>query len=93
MLTLDNEQTIFQIGQTHQLLHEALEAGGVLEIGLQQVEECDSSLIQLLWWLKQEAQARQRPLQFVNPSDCVLEIASVLGMHGLFASEGVSHEH
>ena len=77
-LKLEGELTIYAAGEARREIapHQASHPRLVLDLG--GIEEIDSSGVQLLHWLKREAERRSQALVLVNPSEAALELFELL---------------
>lgn len=79
-LILDGEQTIYQVRDTYLQLKSIMNESKGLSLSLPQIQECDCAFVQLLLWVKQEAERQQQPLHFLQPSAALVELVSLLGL-------------
>jgi anti-anti-sigma factor len=86
-IALEGEQTIYQARETQHLLHTALHAADGLLLDLSQVQENDSSLLQILLWIQSEGRRLDKPVQLLSPSDSVQKTVQILGLHASFPSD------
>ncbi|WP_297575403.1 STAS domain-containing protein [uncultured Deefgea sp.] len=86
-LILDDEQTIYQVRDTYLQLKSIMNESKGLSLSLSQIQECDCTFVQLLLWVKHEAERQQLPLQLLQPPTALVELVSLLGLSdALFAS-------
>ncbi|MBM5573998.1 STAS domain-containing protein [Deefgea sp. CFH1-16] len=86
-LILNGEQTIYQVRDTYQQLKSIMNESKGLSLFLPQIQECDCTFVQLLLWVKQEAERQQQPLQLLQPTAELVELVSLLGLSDeLFAA-------
>ncbi|MCY1374382.1 anti-anti-sigma factor [compost metagenome] len=79
-LALQGELNIYHAARLKDELLEALAAQPELEVDLGEVEDCDSSGVQLLLLLKREARRRGKRLALINHSACVTEVIDLLNL-------------
>jgi anti-sigma B factor antagonist len=80
VIALVGEQTIYQARETQQQLMAALRTGDSLVVDLSGVQEADSALIQILLWLRQEAERKQQSVTLVQPSANLEQVVTLLGL-------------
>ena len=83
-LTLEGELTIYEVTEAKAQLSAALDQSACLQLNLSGLEDVDTSGIQLLVWLKQEARRRSRTLALCAHSPAVVEVFDLLQVAGLF---------
>ena len=83
-LSAGEELTIYTAAQQKEDLLSQLQAGQGLEIDLSQVQEIDSSGIQVLMLLKREADEKHKALHLANHSQSVVEAFELLDLAGFF---------
>lgn len=86
-IQLDAEQTIYQASETHLALVSALQDTAGIELDLSQIQEADSSFIQILLWLQQESHRLAKPVQLLNPSPSLCKVIHTLGLQDNFPSD------
>jgi anti-sigma B factor antagonist len=74
------EMTIYTAAQLKEDLLGKFNQSQGLEIDLSQVQEMDSSGVQILMMLKREAEEKGKPLHLVNHSQPVVEIFELLDL-------------
>ncbi len=79
-LVLEGEQTIYQARQTHHLLQDALHDGTEITIDLSLISDVDSSFLQILLWLQQEALRLNIKLVLHKPADALMKVSETLGV-------------
>lgn len=79
-IALAGEQTIYQARETQQQLSSALHDAAELSIDLAAVTEVDSSLLQILLWLKNEGTRLNKSVHLLNPSAALLHVVTLLGL-------------
>ncbi|MDB6063698.1 MAG: hypothetical protein JWM78_3801 [Verrucomicrobiaceae bacterium] len=72
-LTLEGELTIYMAAELKEKLAAALQAELPLEIDLSQIGEIDTAGMQLLLLAKRECVARNKSIEFLAPSQAVLD--------------------
>jgi anti-anti-sigma factor len=83
-LRLKGELTIYSVAEIKGPLSQALDRGPSLHLNLAGVEELDTAGVQLLVWLKQEAERRGKGLVLSAHSPAVVEVFDLLKVAGLF---------
>ena len=83
-LRLDGELNIYSATEARDQLSAALDAQSALLLNLSGLEELDTAGVQLLVWLKQEAQRRGKLLSLFAHSPAVVEVFDLLKVAGLF---------
>jgi anti-anti-sigma factor len=83
-LRLKGEFTIYSVTEAKGALAAALEQGPSLHLNLAGVEELDTAGLQLLVWLKQEAERLGKTLVLSAHSPAVVEVFDLLKVAGLF---------
>lgn len=84
-LQLSGELTIYEASEARTLLAARLDAQGKkLELDLAGLEEIDTAGIQVLLWLRREAEARGKLLPFTNHNPAVLAVFDLLKVTALF---------
>lgn len=80
LLAIQGELNIYHAARLKEELLEALASRAELEVDLGEVEDCDSSGVQLLLLLKREARRQDKRLALVNHSRCVAEVIDLLNL-------------
>jgi anti-sigma B factor antagonist len=83
-VNLGEELTIYTAAQLKEDLLGNFNQGKGLELDLSQVQEMDSSGVQLLMMLKRESQEKGKPLHLHNHSQAVIEIFELLDLSAHF---------
>lgn len=80
LLAVQGELNIYHAARLKDELLEALSSQPELEVDLGEVEDCDSSGVQLLLLLKREARRQDKRLSLVNHSACVADVIELLNL-------------
>ncbi|MCY1464582.1 anti-anti-sigma factor [compost metagenome] len=80
LLAVQGELNIYHAARLKDELLEALASQTELEVDLGEVEDCDSSGVQLLLLLKREARRQDKRLSLVNHSACVADVIELLNL-------------
>lgn len=83
-LRLKGEFTIYSVADAKGALSGALDQHPSLHLNLAGVEELDTAGVQLLLWLKQEAERRGKALVLSAHSPAVVEVFDLLKVAALF---------
>ncbi|MEO5341919.1 MAG: STAS domain-containing protein [Gammaproteobacteria bacterium SHHR-1] len=83
-LSLGEEMTIYTAAQIKEDLLGNFNQSQGLELDLAQVQELDSSGVQLLMMLKRESKEKGKPLHLVNHSQAVIEVFELLDLSAHF---------
>jgi anti-anti-sigma factor len=83
-LRLEGELTIYSVGEARSQLEAALNAQPCLRLNLSALEEVDTAGVQLLVWLKHEAQRRDKTLLLYAHSPAVVDVFDLLKVAALF---------
>jgi anti-anti-sigma factor len=83
-LKLQGGLTIYAITEARDLLCAALDQRRELQLDLSGLEELDTSGVQLLAWMKQEARRQGKRLALFGHSPAVVEIFELLNVAGWF---------
>ncbi len=86
-IQLDAEQTIYQASETHHTLVKALQNNVGIDLDLSQIQEADSSIVQILLWLQQESTRLAKPVQLLKPSPSLCKVIHLLGLQDAFPSD------
>nr|WP_320131501.1 STAS domain-containing protein [uncultured Holophaga sp.] len=80
VLRLIGDLTIYSVGDARKDLEAQLHQQPTLTLDLSEVEEVDTAGVQLLHWLKQEAEALGGNLALQHHSPAVVEVFELLGV-------------
>jgi anti-sigma B factor antagonist len=84
VLKLTGDLTIYSATEARTTLAEHLNRKGALpELDLSGLEEIDTAGVQVLLWLKREAQDHKKAMPFANHSPAVIEVFDLLKIAGL----------
>jgi anti-sigma B factor antagonist len=83
LLRLTGELTIYSAGEARKELEACLGAPS-LSLDLSEIEEIDTSGVQILLWLKREASGKGHTVSLVRHSGAVIEAFDLLHVSGLF---------
>ncbi|WP_045224489.1 STAS domain-containing protein [Methyloterricola oryzae] len=81
-LDIEGEMTIYRAMELKGVLLNALEQNAELEVNLSQVEEIDTSGLQLMVLAKREAAARAKTFRFVEHSQAVVDALELFELSG-----------
>jgi anti-anti-sigma regulatory factor len=87
LIQLEAEQTIYQASETHQTLSKALQEQLELAFDLSQIQDADSTFVQILLWLQLESIRLAKPVQLLNPSPSLCQVIQLLGLQDAFPSD------
>lgn len=82
-LKLSGDLTIYCVAQAKGEISSALEKKPVLNLDLNGIEEIDTAGVQLLLWLKRQAEAGNGSLTLLHHSPSVVEVLDLLRVAGL----------
>ncbi|WP_271408706.1 STAS domain-containing protein [Pseudomonas sp. Q1-7] len=80
LVAIQGELNIYQAAHLKDELLAVLSNQSALDLDLADVEDCDSSGVQLLLLLKREARRQDKHLSLVNHSSCVTEVIELLNL-------------
>lgn len=80
LVAVRGELSIFHAARLRDELFEALSGHPELDIDLGEVEDCDSSGIQLLLMLKREARRQDKRLALFNHAPCIADVIELLNL-------------
>ena len=84
-LRLSGELTIYAAAEAKARLGPYLEAAAEpLELDLSGIEELDTAGVQVLLWLKREAERKHRPVCLASHSQAVIEVFDLLKVAAVF---------
>lgn len=81
-ITLDEELNITCVGDLKTNLIQTLSADSAIELNAANVERVDTAALQLLTAFVQHANASDKKINWVNPSDKFLKSVELLGLKG-----------
>ena len=81
---IEGEFNIYQADLLKPLLLAEIQRADAVIVDLARVEEIDTSGVQLLLMLKQEAARLQKPISFINHSKPVIEVFDLCNLGGHF---------
>lgn len=84
VLRLSGDLTIYAATEARKELEPHLAKHPALVLDLSEIDEIDTSGVQLLLWLKQEAAARAGGISLVRHSPAVIETFDLLHVTGIF---------
>ena len=79
-LKITGEQTIRTVDQLHKALAEHLARGPAVVVDLSEVDECDTTALQLIYALRQSAVERELRFHITAISPAIAETAAALGL-------------
>jgi anti-anti-sigma factor len=89
-LRIEGEFNIYSAADSKQQLMDALNEHAALTVELDAVEEIDTTGVQLLLWLKREAERLNKPLTLTGASPAVQEVITLLNLAELSAQENAA---
>jgi anti-sigma B factor antagonist len=86
-IRIEGEFNIYTAADSKQQLMDALNAHPAFSLELDAVEEIDTSGVQLLLWVKCEAQRIGKPLTVSGASPAIQEVMALLNLAGFSANQ------
>jgi len=83
-IAISNEMTIYAALEQANALLPHLNAEQALQLDLSEVSEIDSAGIQLLIYMKKEANRLNKPFSLVNHSQAVVDVIELFGLVSFF---------
>lgn len=84
ILSIENEMTIYTVSELKNAIYSHLKSDHKLQINLSDVTEIDSSGIQLLMFLKNEACHKKNSLIFIEHSQAVVDVVELFNLSSFF---------
>ena len=84
IISIQDEMTIYSVLEQKNNLYPHLKAGKELQIDLSEVSEIDSAGVQLLIFLKTEAQNKEYELSFIHHSQAVIDVFDIFNLSSFF---------
>ena len=81
---IQGEMTIYQAAEMREKLHQGFLKCAQMEVDLSEVDEIDSSGMQLLLALKRAGKEADKSLKYVNHSPAVVELIELFGLAEYF---------